>query len=47
MHPDVQKEIVRILVEKLGVVVRENPFGKNPYPYKPQGLLSIVQIADH
>ena len=44
VHPDTQKKIVQILVEDLGVVVRRNTFRKRPYPYVPQGLLSIDQI---
>ena len=28
----------------MGVQVRDNPFGKLPYPYKPQGLLSIELV---
>ena len=37
-------KIDNILVNELGVVVHTNPFGKNPYPYTPQGLLSVEQI---
>lgn len=36
--------VASILQHELGVKVRENPFGKLPYPYKPQGLLSIYLI---
>jgi hypothetical protein len=31
----------QLLVNECGVEVRPNPFGKLPYPYVPQGLLSI------
>ena len=46
MHcsPDDMKKLVDILVKKLKVKVNENPFGKLPYPYKPQGLIAIEQI---
>jgi hypothetical protein len=37
------EKIWQILVH-LGVEVRNNTFGKLPYPYKPQGLISIEQI---
>jgi hypothetical protein len=39
--PEDIKKVSDILVNQLNVQVRENPFGKLPYPYKPQGLLSI------
>jgi hypothetical protein len=38
------KSVWNILVGKLGVVVHKNTNGKTPYPYKPQGLLSVEQI---
>ena len=43
VHPDVQKKIVEVLLS-LGVVENENPFGKLPYPYKIQGIVSVEQI---
>ena len=43
-HPDDLKTIDNILIE-LGVKMRPNPFGKLPYPYKPQGLLSVEEIV--
>lgn len=43
VHPDDLKTIDQIL-KKLGVIERQNTFGKLPYPYKPQGLLSIEEI---
>ena len=43
-HPDDLKTIDSILIE-LGVKVRPNPFGKQPYPYQPQGLLSVEEIV--
>eukprot|EP00761_Pharyngomonas_kirbyi_P013327 gb/GECH01013355.1/.p1 GENE.gb/GECH01013355.1/~~gb/GECH01013355.1/.p1 ORF type:complete len:298 (+),score=59.84 gb/GECH01013355.1/:1-894(+) len=42
-HPDDIKEIWHILVS-MGVKVHKNPFGKLPYPYKPQGVLSVEMI---
>lgn len=44
VHPTDLHTIDDILVHKLGVVVHKNPFGENPYPYVPQGILSIEQI---
>jgi hypothetical protein len=41
-HPDEIKQIWHILVS-MGVQVRNNTDGKLPYPYKPQGLISIEQ----
>ena len=35
------KAIWNLLVEKCNVTVHENTNGKLPYPYKPQGLLSV------
>ena len=37
------KEIDRILAE-LGVNIRPNTLEKLPYPYKPQGMLSVEEI---
>jgi len=42
-HPDAIETVWRLLVE-LGVVVRNNTDGALPYPYKPQGLLSVELI---
>lgn len=42
--PQDMKTIVDFLVNKLGVIVNKNPFGKLPYPYQPQGLIAIEQI---
>jgi len=42
-HPDDIKQIWQILIS-LGVVVHQNTDGKRPYPYKPQGIISIEQI---
>lgn len=44
-HPDDLKTIDNILKDELGVKVRPNPFGKLPYPYQPQGLLSVEEIV--
>ena len=43
-HPNAIKTIWHILTEQLGVIVHNNTFGKLPYPYIPQGILSIEQI---
>ncbi|XP_031568278.1 uncharacterized protein LOC116302981 [Actinia tenebrosa] len=45
-HPTDLQKVDEILTKDLGVTVRSNPFGTIPYPYQPQGLLSIEQI-DH
>jgi len=42
-HPTDCNKVWQILVS-LGVEIRPNTFGKLPYPYKPQGLISIEQI---
>jgi hypothetical protein len=42
-HPEDIKSVWQILV-KLGVVVNKNTDGKLPYPYVPQGLLSVELI---
>lgn len=42
-HPEEIYEIWQLLVG-LGVEARPNTYGKLPYPYKPQGILSIEQI---
>jgi hypothetical protein len=44
-HPTDQEIIVNILKAK-GVTPNVNPFGKLPYPYEPQGLLSVEVIDD-
>jgi len=38
------KLIAEILTNQLGIVAHENLFGKYPYPFQPQGLLSVVQM---
>jgi len=43
-HPDAIQQVWKILVNDLGVVLHNNTFGKLPYPYTPQGLLSVVQL---
>ncbi len=43
--PEAVKKIAEIL-KSLGVVANENPFGKVPYPFKPQGLLSHVVLKE-
>lgn len=40
-YPTAIDEIWQILVNDLGVAMRPNTNGKLPYPYAPQGLLSI------
>jgi len=42
-HPEDIKKVWQILVS-LGVKVRPNTDGKLPYPYAPQGILSIEQL---
>ncbi len=42
-HPDAIKGVWKALVG-IGVEVRQNTFGKLPYPYKSQGLLSVEEI---
>ena len=42
--PEGIKDIAEVL-KGLGVVARPNPGGVLPYPYKPQGLLSVWQDA--
>ena len=46
MHTSLEdmKAIDEILVNKTGAVVNENPFGKLPYPYKEQGIISVEQL---
>ncbi|CAB4014592.1 partial [Paramuricea clavata] len=44
VHPDSMKKIDDILQNKLNVKANENPFGKQPYPYRCQGIMSIQQI---
>jgi len=43
-HPNDQKTIVDLLVNKTAAIVNKNPFGKRPYPYKTQGYISIEEI---
>jgi len=42
-HPQDIKQVWKMLVS-IGVEVRNNTNGKLPYPYKPQGILSIEQV---
>eukprot|EP00050_Salpingoeca_kvevrii_P011275 m.14141 g.14141 ORF g.14141 m.14141 type:complete len:300 (-) comp3346_c0_seq2:1744-2643(-) len=42
-HPDDIKRVAELLQAR-GVVAHKNPFGQLPYPYKPQGLLSVELI---
>jgi len=42
-HPEDIKKVWKILVS-IGVRVRPNTDGKLPYPYVPQGILSLEQI---
>ena len=44
VHPDDMKKIDDILKLDLNVTVNKNPYGKLPYPYPCQGILSIQQI---
>lgn len=43
-YPDSIKTVWQMLVNDLGVQVRPNTNGALPYPYQPQGLLSIQQM---
>lgn len=45
-HPTDIEAVWHILVDQLGVEVHQNTFGKLPYPYKAQGLLSIELVED-
>eukprot|EP00730_Choanoeca_flexa_P016347 TRINITY_DN7699_c0_g1_i2.p1 TRINITY_DN7699_c0_g1~~TRINITY_DN7699_c0_g1_i2.p1 ORF type:complete len:297 (+),score=21.92 TRINITY_DN7699_c0_g1_i2:420-1310(+) len=47
MHawPDSIDRIQQLLVEQ-GIKVRPNPGGKLPYPYRPQGLLSVYRVNE-
>jgi hypothetical protein len=42
-YPDSIKTVWQILTNDLGVIVNPNTDGQLPYPYVPQGLLSIEQ----
>ena len=42
-HPEDQKIITEILLS-IGVEANKNPFGKLPYPFKAQGVVSVEQI---
>lgn len=42
-HPEDQKKITDILLS-IGVEANKNPFGKLPYPFKTQGIVSVEQI---
>jgi len=42
-HPEDQKKITDILLS-IGVTANENPYGKLPYPFKAQGIVSVEQI---
>ena len=42
-HPDAIQAVWQLLLQ-LGVQVRNNTMGTLPYPYKPQGLLSVELI---
>jgi len=44
VHPADQRKIIDILRNKLGVKMRNNTFGRLPYPHKPQGLISIEEV---
>jgi len=43
-HPDDIKTIWELLVSVAGVQVHQNTFGKLPYPYPTQGLLSVELV---
>ncbi|KAJ4462324.1 putative eukaryotic translation initiation factor 2 alpha kinase [Paratrimastix pyriformis] len=41
--PEAIRAVWQLLTSRLGVAVHENPYGTWPYPYTPQGLISIEQ----
>jgi len=41
--PEYCNDVWQILV-KLGVVIENNPYGQLPYPFPPQGIISIEQV---
>lgn len=43
LWPESVKTISEMLQAR-GVLVRNNPFGSLPYPFRPQGLLSVYQL---
>eukprot|EP01119_Soliformovum_irregulare_P002265 TRINITY_DN12550_c0_g1_i1.p1 TRINITY_DN12550_c0_g1~~TRINITY_DN12550_c0_g1_i1.p1 ORF type:complete len:280 (-),score=53.21 TRINITY_DN12550_c0_g1_i1:50-889(-) len=43
-HPQDIHTIWQILVNQLNVTVHQNTYGKLPYPYTPQGILSVDTI---
>lgn len=45
VHPEDQATVTSILAT-IGVIANENPFGTLPYPYAPQGLLSVEVLDD-
>lgn len=45
VHPNDAKRISEILL-KLGVIANENPFGELPYPFEPQGIISVELIDE-
>eukprot|EP01084_Bolivina_argentea_P050184 92272_1 len=44
VYPDDLDKINNILINQLGVVVRNNTFSSKNYPYSPQGIISVQQI---
>lgn len=42
--PDNIKTVWTLLTTKLGVQVRPNTNGQLPYPYKPQGIISVEEV---
>ena len=44
-HPADIKFIAQVL-QSIGVVAHENPFGQRPYPFRPQGLLSVYVVPE-
>jgi hypothetical protein len=43
-HPEDIEDVWQILIG-LGVQVRPNPYGQQPYPYPAQGIISIEQVG--
>jgi len=44
-YPEDIKHVWKILVG-LGVQVRQNPFGQRPYPFQPQGVISVSLVDE-
>ena len=45
-HPEDVERVFKILTEKLGVKVNDNPFSGKNYPYPPQGI-AVVELINN